>query len=411
MGKNLKGKELGKGISERKDGRYQGRYVNRFGDRKTVYGSSVKEVKNLLAQAELNEQKMSNIVDDKIMLDDWFEKWMRVYKEPVVRLSTKTKYKSMYTRLISPVLGDKRLVNITKLIVTDLLNNLAKKGYQYETLNKVKILLIDMLDRAMEDQFLLRNPAKGVRLPKNKPQKETKALSKEDQTDFFECSAGTFYNNMFVVAVNTGLRPGELYALTENDIDLENNVIHVNHTLLYQKLDGDTCKTFHMGPPKTETSIRTVPINSYCRRALEKQIIQHKVVMAKTCKTDLEFPDLLFTTKYGTPLNAELYLEAINRIVQEVNLTRDSLDLMDSFSGHCFRHTFATRCFEAGIAPKTVQAYLGHASLQMTMDLYTSVMEHKKTDDMQLLENTIDMPDPAAEIGVTADEKIIRFCG
>lgn len=411
MGKNLKGKELGKGISERKDGRYQGRYVNRFGDRKTVYGSSVKEVKNLLVQAELNEQKMSNIVDDKIMLDDWFEKWMRVYKEPVVRLSTKTMYKSMYTRLISPVLGEKRLVNITKLMVTDLLNNLAKKGYQYETLNKVKILLIDMLDRAMEDQFLLRNPAKGVRLPRNKPQKETKALSKEDQTDFFECSAGTFYNNMFVVAVNTGLRPGELYALTENDIDLENNVIHVNHTLLYQKLDGDTCKTFHMGPPKTDTSIRTVPINSYCRRALEKQIIQHKVVMTKTCRKNLEFPDLLFTTKLGTPLNAELYGAAIDRIVQEVNLTRDSLDLMDSFSGHCFRHTFATRCFEAGIAPKTVQAYLGHASLQMTMDLYTAVMEHKKVDDMQLLEDSIDLPDPAAEIGVTADEKIIRFCG
>ncbi len=410
MGKDLKGKELGKGIAQRKDGSYQGRYVNRFGDRKSVYGSSVKEVKNKLAQAELNEQKMSNIVDEKIILDDWFEKWMRIYKEPIVRLSTKTTYKSMYIRLISPVLGKKRLVNITKLMVTDLLNNLAKKGYQYEMLNKVKILLIDMLDRAMEDQFLLRNPAKGVRLPKNKPQKETKALSREDQTDFFECSAGTFYNNMFVVAVNTGLRPGELYALTEDDIDLEDNVIHVNHTLLYQKLDGDTCKTFHMGPPKTDTSIRTVPINSYCRKALERQIIQHKVVMAKTCKTDLEFPDLLFTTKYGTPLNAELYLEAINRIVQEVNLTRDSLDLMDSFSGHCFRHTFATRCFEAGIAPKTVQAYLGHASLQMTMDLYTSVMEHKKVDDMQLLENTIDMPDPAAEVGLPGNEKIIKFC-
>lgn len=410
MGKDLKGKELGKGIAQRKDGTYQGRYVNRFGDRKSVYGSSVKEVKNKLAQAELNEQKMSNIVDDKIVLDDWFEKWMRVYKEPVVRLSTKTMYISMYKRLISPVFGKKRLVNITKLMVTDLLNNMAKNGYQYETLNKVKILLIDMLDRAMEDQFLVRNPAKGVRLPKNKPQKESKALSKEDQTDFFECAAGTFYNNMFVVAVNTGLRPGELYALTENDIDLENNVIHVNHTLLYQKLDGDTCKTFHMGPPKTETSVRTVPINIYCRRALEKQVIQRKIVMAKTCRKNLEFPDLLFTTKYGTPLNAELYGAAIDRIVQEVNLTRDSLDLMEPFSGHCFRHTFATRCFEAGIAPKTVQAYLGHASLQMTMDLYTSVMEHKKVDDMQLLEKTIDMPDPVADIGLAGGDKIIKFC-
>lgn len=410
MGKDLKGKELGKGIAQRKDGTYQGRYVNRFGDRKSVYGSSVKEVKNKLAQAELNEQKMSNIVDEKIVLDDWFEKWMRVYKEPVVRLSTKTMYNSMYKRLISPVFGKKRLVNITKLMVTDLLNNMAKNGYQYETLNKVKILLIDMLDRAMEDQFLVRNPAKGVRLPKNKPQKESKALSKEDQTDFFECAAGTFYNNMFVVAVNTGLRPGELYALTENDIDLENNVIHVNHTLLYQKLDGDTCKTFHMGPPKTETSVRTVPINIYCRRALEKQVIQRKIVMAKTCRKNLEFPDLLFTTKYGTPLNAELYGAAIDRIVQEVNLTRDSLDLMESFSGHCFRHTFATRCFEAGIAPKTVQSYLGHASLQMTMDLYTSVMEHKKVDDMKLLEKTIDMPDPVADIGLADSDKIIKFC-
>ena len=69
MGKDLKGKELGKGIAQRKDGTYQGRYVNRFGDRKSVYGSSVKEIKNKLAQAELNEQKMSNIVDEKILLD------------------------------------------------------------------------------------------------------------------------------------------------------------------------------------------------------------------------------------------------------------------------------------------------------------------------------------------------------
>ena len=411
MGKNLKGKELGKGITQRKNGVYHGRYVDRFGARRSVYGTTVKEVKAKLAEAELNEQKLSNIVDEKITLDEWYEKWMRVYKEPVVRLSTKTTYNSMYRRLISPVFGKTRLVNITKLMITDLVNNMSKKGYQYESLNKVKVLLIDMLNRAMEDQFLIRNPAKGVRLPKNKPQNEIKALSKEDQTDFFECAAGTFYNNMFVVAVNTGLRPGELYALTEEDIDWKNNVIHVNRTLLYQKLEGDDCKTFHLGPPKTETSIRTVPINSYCRKALEKQIVQHKIVMAKTCRKNLEFPDFLFTTKFGTPLNAQLYCDAIDRIVQEVNLMRDSLDLMETFSGHCFRHTFATRCFEAGIVPKTVQAYLGHASLQMTMDLYTAVMEHKKVNDMQLLEDSIDLPDPAAEINLANNEKVIKFCG
>ncbi len=408
MGKDLKGKELGKGINQRKDGSYQGRFTNRFGDRKSVYGSSVKEVKNKLAQAELNEQKMSNIVDEKIILDDWYEKWMRIYKEPVIRPSTKTRYVSIYKKLISPILGKNRLTDITKLMVTDLLNNMDKKGYQYESLNKVKRILMDMFDRAMEDQFLTRNPAKGVRFQK-KPSKKIKALSKEDQTAFFTCAAGTFYENMFIVAINTGLRPGELCALTEKDVDLEHNLIYVNRTLLYERFNNEDCCTFHLGPPKTKTSIRKVPINSYCRKALEKQIKQHKIVMRKTCKKDLEFPDLLFTTKFGTPLNATLYGKAIKNIVEEINLTRDSLDLIDEFTGHCFRHTFATRCFEAGIAPKTVQAYLGHASLQMTMDLYTAVMEDKKVDDMQLLEDTIDLPTTDIDNEIQSNNKIIEF--
>ena len=72
MGKNLKGKELGKGITQRKNGVYHGRYVDRFGDRRSVYGTTVKEVKAKLAEAELNEQKLSNIVDEKITLDEWY---------------------------------------------------------------------------------------------------------------------------------------------------------------------------------------------------------------------------------------------------------------------------------------------------------------------------------------------------
>ena len=79
---------------------------------------------------------------------------------------------------------------------------------------------------------------------------------------------------------------------------------------------------------------------------------------------------------------------------------------MEGFSGHCFRHTFATRCFEAGIQPKTVQSYLGHATLQMTMDLYTAVLEKKKQDDIQLLENTLEF-DKIDKI--VSSDKIIRI--
>lgn len=85
----FKRKGIGKRHYTKKNGVYHGRYVDRFGDRRSVYGTTVKEVKAKLAEAELNEQKLSNIVDEKITLDEWYEKWMRVYKEPVVRLSTK----------------------------------------------------------------------------------------------------------------------------------------------------------------------------------------------------------------------------------------------------------------------------------------------------------------------------------
>lgn len=407
MGKDLKGKELGKGIRQRKDGKYSGRFEDRFGKRREVYGTTLKEVKNKLALAVADNAKLKNIVEPNMTLDQWYEKWMRVYKAPVIRANSKRHYETVYTKHIKPYLGSRKLTEITKLMVTDTINQVHDKGYQWETLNKMRVLLIDMLNRAMEDDFLVKNPAKGVRLPVNRPQNEPKALTREDQADFFECSAGTFYHNLFMVAINTGLRPGELFALTEKDINLEKNEIKVTKTLLYQKLDGDEQKEFHIDPPKTESSYRTVPINSFCKEALQKQIVLHKLICNNSpYKGKLAFPDLLFTTKFGTPLNSQIYMDAIKKIVDEINLMRDPLDAMEKFSGHTFRHTFATRCFEAGIPPKTVQAYLGHASLQMTMDLYTSVLKKKKVDDMKLLEDTIGL-DKAESATLTG--KIIQF--
>ena len=89
---------------------------------------------------------------------------------------------------------------------------------------------------------------------------------------------------------------------------------------------------------------------------------------------------------------------------------RDSLDKMESFSGHTFRHTFATRCFEAGIEPKTVQSYLGHASLQMTMDLYTSVFPDKKRMEIQKLDEPMNLKEPNTS-SFENSKKIVSICG
>lgn len=180
----------------------------------------------------------------------------------------------------------------------------------------------------------------------------------------------------------------ELYALTPEDINFKKKEIRVNKTLVYQKFEGDDGKTYHLGPPKTKCSNRVVPITTRCEAALQKQLKQRSVILNKHSVKPLEgFENQLFLSTLGTPLNATTYCDAIGRIVDTINMMKDPLEQMEKFLGHCFRHTFATRCFEAKIQPKTIQAYLGHATLQMTMDLYTHVTDEFKQDEIEKLEN------------------------
>ena len=387
MGKDLNGKELGTGLCQRKNGMYCGRYVDRSGKRKSIYNKDLRVLKKELTQAIYETQEGISVIDDTVILDDWFSKWLFVYKNDVIRENTKRHYMQIYTLHIKPYLGKVRISEITKFQCKELLGILKKDGYSWETQNKVKVILQDMFERALEDEFMKRNPMKGVRIPSNCPN-ERKVLTIDEQARFFECAAGTFYNNLFVVAINTGLRPGELFALTWDDIDLKNKEINVNKTLVYQKYLDDTCKTYHVEEPKTKTSNRKVPINSACEIALKKQFIQKRIVQTRGVK-HTELSNCLFTSKFNTPLNSQQYSDAIKRIVLEVNLMLDDMEQIEMFSGHTFRHTFATRCIESGIAPKTLQGYLGHATLQMTMDLYVHNTDEQKKKEIEKLDHTI----------------------
>lgn len=394
MGKDLKGKELGEFLTQRKNGSYMARFTDRFGKRKCFYSTDLKEVKSWLYESQYEDKKKLNIADDNITLNEWFDKWLTIHKYKTICLNTKRHYIHVFKKHISPVLGMRKLGDINQLMIRELINQLDKDGYKTETQSKVKILLVDMYDKAIVDDFARKNPARGIKLNKDEcDETHVRVLTNEEQQDFFDCCKGTFYDNLFVVAVNTGLRPGEVCGLKWEDIDFDDNEIIVNKTLLYQKLEGDEQKTFHFDPPKTKQSKRRVPLNKSAIIALKKQKLQSDVVKAKSPKfKDVpdEFKDLLFTTKYGTPINSVVLNDAIKRIIEEINLTKDPLEEFEQFSAHCFRHTFATRCFESGIQPKTVQTYLGHASLKMTMDLYTHVLDEKKKEEMSKFEKLMD---------------------
>lgn len=378
MGKDLRGKELGVGISQRKGGLYQARYSDRWGKRKTIYGNNLRELRKQLAEAIAENENFASIKEE-ITLDKWFNRWMEVYKEKSIRPNTKREYTHIYNKNISPYIGSRRINSLVKSDIQMLIDRASDENYAYERQNKIKVILRDMLQRAVEDNLIINNPVSGIKLRADKEVKG-KSLTLDEQNVFFEYCQNTFYDNLFNVAVNTGLRPGELFALQTTDIDLENGYIDVNKTLVYQRYLTDERKEFHIEPPKTKQSYRKVPINSVCRKYLEKQMELKKVVSLKRPKQQNEY---LFVTKFNTPLNSVIYSDAIKAVIRQINLVRPFDEQFEIFSGHTFRHTFATRCFENGVDAKVVQSYLGHASLKMTMDLYTHVTEEKSAVDIE----------------------------
>lgn len=188
-----------------------------------------------------------------------------------------------------------------------------------------------------------------------------------------ECpQGGLFY------LIYTGLRPGELTALALDDIDFSRGFIKVTKTLIYQKLEGDEKIQIHVGSPKTDSSIRDVPISNDLLLCLTAQIKQSKNVKQRR-GTDNQY---LFVNPYGRPISPKCYSEAILRIVREINSQRAADEEIPQFHAHTFWHTFATRCLENGISPKTLQSYLGHATLNTTIDKYVHILPEFKKQEM-----------------------------
>lgn len=387
MGKDLKGKEIGEGFYQRKNGSYAARYVDRFGKRRMIYGKTRIEAKKKL-QAAIEANLTKKVVQKRYTVSEWYEIWMREYKEPVIRPSTKSYYKRLFQLQILPELGAMYLEEVQQVHVRKLINNIKEQGYEWETQNKIRILIQDLFNVAMVNDYAYKNPARGIKMQKKREHFERIVLDREQQADFFECCAGTFYDNLFIVAINTGMRQGELCALEESDINFDKKEISITKTLTYMMLDGEEQKCFHTGPPKTDESVRIIPMNEACEEAIKKQMKLKKLMAFKNPGAE-GYENLLFVTRKNNPVCAQIINDAIRKVVEEINFQRDEADQIPVFSSHTFRHTFATRCIEAGVHPKTLQTYMGHATLQMTMDLYVHVTDDHKHEEFQKLDKVM----------------------
>lgn len=378
MGKSLNGKELGKNICQRKDGSYMARFTNRFGKRQTIYAKTLNEVRTRLREEQYQDEKEINVVTKDVTLDEWYDIWMNTCKKGC-RDSTKRSYETHYKR-IKDDLGWRKITSLNLIILQNTFNKLCSDNARKNS----KKILVDMLDKAIDTDLLTKNVAKQIITELTKEEKkERRVLTIGETKQFLEYAEGTFYYNLYVLALETGMRIGELCALSWDDIDLKskNPHISVNHTLCYFSKNGKYI--FEMHDTKTNNGKRIIPLTKKAINALKKQRIQKQEILLKGKVSPNGYENLVFITKNNKPTQQFLVQECIKLIVDKIQKGNAEFKV---FTPHCFRHSFATRALENGMEIKTLSRLLGHGDVNLTYNTYCHVTNDTLVSEMKKME-------------------------
>ena len=374
MGTNLKGKELGEGISQRKDGRYQGRYTDRFGKRKYVYDADLSELKKRLRKVMAENDCCMNICDDTMTLNEWFEECLSTYKGNCVN-TTLINYQIKYAR-IKNTLGDIPLSKLNMPTIQRAINKIESPQSQQDTLKILK----DILDKAVKVELLIKNPAKEVTTQKIRKKEEQYAFSDEAMQVFLDEIKRTTSYPICIVALGTGMRIGEILGLTWECIDWKKKRIHVKQTLVV--VNEKNNRHFELHSPKTINGDRDIPMLPAVESILREQH-KRRLEMNLSGKKPLEgFENMVFFTRTNQPINPNgisvTLLLAEKRIVKKYPNMK-----IGHIHPHTMRHTFATHALKNGMQMKTLQKILGHSKITTTMDLYSHVLEDTMEQEMQ----------------------------
>lgn len=358
------------GYRQRDDGRIECRFtVN--GKRYSCYADSVKECRE--KERELRETIENGLYTQNrnLTLDKYYEEWKNARKG-TIKGNTALGNESRYKNHIKPALGNRKLAEIEKREIVQLQQKLAEK-MEPSSVNAVIVQLKTMLNDALTEGIIMKSPAVGVKLLKvEKKATETyhRALTEEEQKSFMEYAKAEWLYELIALLLCTGMRIGEASALTWEDIDYTNNVIHVNKTVT-RTSDGK----YAIGSPKSKTSVRDIPMNDTIKAVLKSQKTKQQRFYGNLSK----FSRNVFENLYGGVVYNASVNKAISDTIKRMNADGKEIE---HFSAHALRDTFATRYIEQGGSAQVLKTILGHSSLAMTMDLYSHVMSNTKQKEM-----------------------------
>lgn len=373
MGKDLKGKELGVGISQRKDGLYTARFTDRRGKRRQQYFKKLQECRKWIADAQFANEHDSALKCDSLTVDAWYRYWIDEVKGDNIRYNTRRNYDKRYQRNIKPLIGDMLLKDIKPMHCQNVLNQMNVK-YANAVIEHSRLVMLMMFECAVENEIIAKNPVtKAVKCTGGHDSKEVCSLTVEEQKIFLKTASNTSNYNQYALILQTGLRSGEVTGLRWSDVDFENRTMHVRRTMEFR----ESSRVWAIGEPKTKNGTRDIPLTQEAVVILRNQ--KEKLKSLKNIQID--FADNVFLNQSGAPISNRAYNAALCRCCDRAGIQR--------FSMHVLRHTFATRCIENGMRPKTLQMILGHSSIGITMNLYVHVTDDEKTKEVISIEDKL----------------------
>lgn len=392
MGKDLKGKELGKGFSQRPDGRYEARAkIN--GVKIDIYDMSLPNLKKAFELEKARVLRDEKGIRPNLKLKEWYNEWFEKCKSPQLKsdVSRKTYDRKLRNTFIR-ILGDKRIEEVTQMNIQDAATQLYEvEHYNARSIKEALSVLRECLDIAIVNKILSVNPCRGVTVHEgNEMAKERRVLNHWEQDAFLKEVNDSYYNEPYRILLVTGMRIGEFSGLQWDDVDFEKKVIHIRRSMMTAYQDGK--KIMELTTPKTVNSYRSIPFfddteNLFKEWKKKQDLYRQK--LGNRWRSDAKFGDLVFTTTIGSPITRYNIVHDLKKVETNIILKENNRAYREGrkprefghLHPHCFRHTFATRCFEKGLDPVVVQSIMGHANYSTTLS-YTHILEDKTKEEV-----------------------------
>lgn len=342
---------------------------------KTVHGTK-KDAQRYL-HGVLRELDLGTYVEPcALTVNEYLDQWLVSAAKPKLRERTFVEYEALLLRYVREPFGARKLVTLRPLDVQTLYSQMLEKGLSARSVRYTHAVLSSALKQAVQWGMLARNPCEGVELPK-KTRNEMRVMTPEQARAFLAAAAEDRYAALFSLAIATGMRPEEYLALKWSDFKGQTQTVTVQRALIKRRGGG-----WYFEEPKTAQSRRTVKLTVSVVKQLQAHR-QRQLTERLQMGAIWQAHDLIFCSEIGTPINdRNLDQRHFRRILQ-----RAGLDI--EFTLYTLRHTAATLLLAQGINPKIVAEQLGHASVTLTLDVYSHVLPEMQKAAAEMMESVL----------------------